>query len=61
MIHVAVNKNREETKSTIGSEVTYDAVDSKQEKKITAFEMRIYRRISRTSWTDKVTNQHVLQ
>ena len=31
------------------------------EKKITAFEMWIYRRISRTSWTDKVTNQHVLQ
>ena len=29
MIHVAVNKNREETKSTIGSEVTYDAADSK--------------------------------
>ena len=31
------------------------------EKKITAFEMWIYRRISRTPWTDKVTNQHVLQ
>ena len=31
------------------------------EKKITAFEMWIYRRISRTSWADKVTNQHVLQ
>ena len=29
MIHVAVNKNREETKSTIGSEVTYDAADLK--------------------------------
>ena len=31
------------------------------EKKITAFEMWIYRRISRTPWTDRVTNQHVLQ
>ena len=31
------------------------------EKKITAFEMWIYRRISRIPWTDKVTNQHVLQ
>ena len=31
------------------------------EKKITASEMWIYRRISRTPWTDKVTNQHVLQ
>ena len=31
------------------------------EKKITAFEMWIYRRISRTPSTDKVTNQHVLQ
>ena len=29
MIHVAVNKNREETKSTIGSEITYDAADLK--------------------------------
>ena len=28
------------------------------EKKITAFEMWIYKRISRTPWTDKVTNQH---
>ena len=27
MIHVAVNKNREEAKSTIGGEVTYDAAD----------------------------------
>ena len=26
-----------------------------------AFEMWIYRRISRTPWTEKVTNQHVLQ
>ena len=31
------------------------------DKKITAFEMWIYRGISRTPWTDKVTNQHVLQ
>ena len=31
------------------------------EKNITAFEMWIYRRIIRTPWTDKVTNQHVLQ
>ena len=31
------------------------------EKKITAFEMWIYRRISHTLWSDKVTNQHVLQ
>ena len=29
MIHVAVNKNREEAKSTIGGEVTYDAADLK--------------------------------
>ena len=35
--------------------------DTVKEKKITAFEMCIYRRISRTSWTNKVTNQHVLQ
>ena len=31
------------------------------EKKITAVETWIYRRISRTPWTDKVINQHVLQ
>ena len=31
------------------------------EKKITAFEMWIYRRISRTSWREKKTNQQVLQ
>ena len=31
------------------------------EKKITAFELWIYGRISRTPWTDKVTSQHVLQ
>ena len=39
---------------------TWTLPESK-EKKITAFEMWIYRRISRTPWTDKVTNQHVLQ
>ena len=30
------------------------------EKKLSAFEMWIYRRISRTSWTEKKTNQEVL-
>ena len=35
--------------------------DRVNREKDNSFQMWIYRRISRTPWTDKVTNQHVLQ